>query len=422
MRGGVRARRPVRARRARAGRAERVAAHLATCPEPHRRDRRARRGRAGAGDAVDEVDAPAELKRASLESYDRYAMAAATARQLPAPAPPCDPRLRQRERTGRAVADRRSAACAARLRLAQWLGWAAAARGRARPGRGRRLGARHPAARQLGRRSVPRRWPRRSTSWPQPGSICRGPAGQRSGRRRGGFAAFSPDGERLHRPGQRARGAGRQTYQAWYIVDGLPASAGMMSADADGFVIAEACRPMAGHGRDGDDARAGRRLGGADERSDRRRRDGQRGLRLRRRGQRRDARHFHHPRGTRRRRQEPPGRGARRAPARPRTRRRADTRAGRHHARRARPHAAARDSSDEHDPVVRRAALQRRAQPPRQRGHPAGSRARRGRRLRSLRRLDARLPGLRRRRCRSTSLRGIDRARDRRPCADVERC
>ena len=104
-----------------------------------------------------------------------------------------------------------------------------------------------------------------------------------------GFAAFSPDGAGYIVMTDMPEAPAGMTYQAWYIVDGQPASAGLMSADADGFVIAEGCRPVAGTDLMAITARASWRLGAADQRSDRRRRDGHtRPRRLRRRGQRRE--------------------------------------------------------------------------------------------------------------------------------------
>ena len=59
------------------------------------------------------------------------------------------------------------------------------------------------------------------------------------------------------------------------------------------------------------------------------------------------------------------------------------------------------DSVGPTDPLDRRAAVQRRPPPARDRGDPAGARRRSDGRLRALRRFDPGLPGLRRRACRS---------------------
>jgi anti-sigma-K factor RskA len=61
-----------------------------------------------------------------------------------------------------------------------------------------------------------------------------------------GFAAFPADeGGYMVMTDVPAAPAGK-TYQAWYIVDGTPTSAGTMAADADGNVVASGLQPMQG--------------------------------------------------------------------------------------------------------------------------------------------------------------------------------
>ena len=113
----------------------------------------------------------------------------------------------------------------------------------------------------------------------------------------------------------------------------------------------------------------------------------------------------HHDRGARGSRQDDAGGGPRRRTSRAWASTSTHPRAGRHVARRA----ASRGPPGAHRlgradrSADRRAAVQRRPPPARDRGHPPGARGGTDGRLRALRRLDAGLPGLRRRRSRSSA-------------------
>ena len=80
----------------------------------------------------------------------------------------------------------------------------------------------------------------------QPGSSFAVLEGQGAASGVGGFVAFSPEGEGYMVMTNVPEAPAGMTYQAWYVVDGQPASAGTMSADADGFVIAEGLPAMEG--------------------------------------------------------------------------------------------------------------------------------------------------------------------------------
>ena len=223
--------------------AERITAHLATCAEPHAEIAELGAVVPALAMSVDEVDAPADLKRRVLESYDRYAMAAA-------PVPVSQPR--QRYRRARLHPSRRGrsrhphALPRARLRTAAVARLGRGRSGGARPCRGRRLGARHPAARRFGDATC--RDDGRGARSSGPTGTRASPCSQGTGPAAGvsGFVAFSPDGEGYMVMTDVPEAPAGMTYQAWYVVDGQPASAGTMSADADGFVIAEGLPPMAG--------------------------------------------------------------------------------------------------------------------------------------------------------------------------------
>ncbi|MEO6350011.1 MAG: anti-sigma factor [Candidatus Limnocylindrales bacterium] len=74
-------------------------------------------------------------------------------------------------------------------------------------------------------------------------AVLRG-SGQHAGS--SGFAAFTPDGTGyLVMVGLDPAPAG-QTYQAWYIDDGGPHSAGLMTVDADGYAVMVDDQPMMG--------------------------------------------------------------------------------------------------------------------------------------------------------------------------------
>lgn len=61
-----------------------------------------------------------------------------------------------------------------------------------------------------------------------------------------GFAAFPPTGTGYMVLTDVPAAPSGMTYQAWYIVDGTPTSAGTMTADADGNVVAAGLQPMSG--------------------------------------------------------------------------------------------------------------------------------------------------------------------------------
>jgi hypothetical protein len=62
----------------------------------------------------------------------------------------------------------------------------------------------------------------------------------------GGFVAIPPDGSGWMVMTDVPAAPSGTTYQAWYIANGTPVSAGLMSADKDGRVIASGIRPVPG--------------------------------------------------------------------------------------------------------------------------------------------------------------------------------
>ncbi|HYI21447.1 MAG TPA: anti-sigma factor [Candidatus Limnocylindrales bacterium] len=220
--------------------AERIAAHLAACPEPHPEMAELGAVVPALALSVDEVDAPADLKRRVLESYDRYAMAtaptagvasAAVAAPRPAPAPDASAPVAPWRIEDQQPARRGSA-------LPQWLGWVAA---------GAAvlvlavvsvwaLGIQQRANLETQRAET---MAAALETLAQPGSSFAVLEGLGPAAGVGGFVAFSPQGEGYMVMTNVPEAPAGMTYQAWYVVDGQPASAGTMSADAEGFVIAE---------------------------------------------------------------------------------------------------------------------------------------------------------------------------------------
>ncbi len=208
--------------------AERVAAHLATCPEPHPEMAELGAVVPALAASVDEVDAPADLKRRVLESYDRYALAAPASATSVAP-----------WQIDAQPAARRGSA------LPQWLGWVAAGAAvlvLAVVGVWA-LGIQQRANSETQRAET---MAAALEALAQPGSSFAVLEGSGPAAGVGGFVAFSPDGEGYIVMTNVPEAPAGMTYQAWYVVDGQPASAGTVSADADGFVIAEGLPPMAG--------------------------------------------------------------------------------------------------------------------------------------------------------------------------------
>ncbi len=225
--------------------AERIAVHLATCPEPHPEMAELGAVVPALAVSVDEVDAPADLKRRVLESYDRYAMATAPSAGVagvgtaaPAPAPNASAPVAPWQIEDQPPARRG-------LALPRWLGWAAAgaavlvlavvgvwALGIQQRANSETLRAETMAA--------------ALETLAQPGSSFAVLEGTGPAVGVGGFVAFSPEGEGYMVMTNVPEAPAGMTYQAWYVVDGQPASAGTMSADADGFVIAEGLPAMDG--------------------------------------------------------------------------------------------------------------------------------------------------------------------------------
>lgn len=221
--------------------AERITAHLAECPEPHPEMAELGAVVPALALSVDEVDAPEELKSRVLESYGRYAMTAAATSDAAVEAAnargsgsPVAPWQIQDE-----PAARRGSA------LPQWLGWAAAGAAV--------LVLAVISVWALGVQQRANLETQRAETMAaalqvlaQPDSSFALLQGQGSAAGVSGFAAFSAEGEGYMVMTNVPEAPEGMTYQAWYVVGGQPASAGVMEADADGFVVAEGLQPVEG--------------------------------------------------------------------------------------------------------------------------------------------------------------------------------
>lgn len=204
--------------------------HLATCAESHAEFDELGAVVPALASLAEPVEAPARLKTAVVDAYRTEMRASASRDTKPwtmdviAPAP---------------------AARAARGRMPSWMGWAAAGVAvlllAVLSVVGLNLRAQADHANQ-----VADQMSKAIAAMTAPGAEVALLHGSGSAAGINGFAAFpSNQGGYMVMTGVPAAPSGK-TYQAWYIVDGTPTSAGTMASDADGNVVASGLQPLPG--------------------------------------------------------------------------------------------------------------------------------------------------------------------------------
>lgn len=198
--------------------AAKVRAHLAACPQEHPEIAELGGVVPALAVAVDEVDAPAQLRRRVLDAY--------AADIAPAPATAVAPRtIVEPPRERRSI-------------LPRWMGWAAAAAAVlvvvvvgvwA-------LGVQSRANDEAARAQV---LSDAINVLVAPDSTVALLTGSGSAEGASGFAAFGADGEGYVVIADVPQAPAGMTYQAWYIVEGTPLSAGVMAVDSAGYMLAE---------------------------------------------------------------------------------------------------------------------------------------------------------------------------------------
>jgi anti-sigma-K factor RskA len=192
---------------------ERVDAHLASCPEAHAEIAELGGTVPVLAAVAEPIAAPAALKARVLADY-RTA-------QEPAPAPAVwQAPVVEPSRWYRRPSLAWTAAAAAVLVLAVAGGWAYTAQSRA--------DAEAQRAESLAQAV---------TIMAQPNSSVAVLRGHDSAAGASGFAAFAADGAGYLVVVDLPAAPVGQAYQAWYIDDGRPASAGLLTVDADGFAL-----------------------------------------------------------------------------------------------------------------------------------------------------------------------------------------
>lgn len=223
----------------------RVADHLATCPHPHPEIAELGGVVPALASLTEPVEAPPELKARVMEAYRRD-MAAATASR---PASPSAARPTSMPASSTRVWDMPDApaqrAPAQRAPQAAWLGWVAAAvavmlvavvgawglRAQSRADQeAQRAATMAEALQVLG----------------APDSEVALLRGSGDAAAASGFAAFSVAGQGYVVVTGLPQLPVDLAYQAWYLVDGQPVSAGLMELDSDGFGLLARIPPHAG--------------------------------------------------------------------------------------------------------------------------------------------------------------------------------
>jgi anti-sigma-K factor RskA len=195
-----------------------VEAHLASCPEGHDEFAQVGALTPALASLADPVSAPASLKDRVMADYRAGVEAAARppATMERKPAPVIELRSAPRSWLGWAVA------AAAVLLLAVTAGWAYIAQSNA-------------AIEQQRAQTIARA----IDVMAAPGSSVAILSGSATAAGASGFAAFGADGAGYIVLVDMPVAPSGKTYQAWYIADGVPDSAGLLSVDRDGYAILE---------------------------------------------------------------------------------------------------------------------------------------------------------------------------------------
>jgi anti-sigma-K factor RskA len=208
-----------------------VGAHLATCTKAHE-DITSLGGVVPAlAFIADPIDAPADVKSRVMADYDREQAGAIPIRRTPEASP--RPTVATRPQSWRVQAWASWGAAIAAVLVVAVVGvWALGVQSRAE-----RVSQR---AQQLASAVAVLSSPDAKVAFVRGTGSTVGDAEIR------GFAAFPPAGPGyVVMVGLPDASAGK-TYQAWYLVDGRPASAGLMTVDEDGYAVLVGAQPPAG--------------------------------------------------------------------------------------------------------------------------------------------------------------------------------
>jgi anti-sigma factor RsiW len=213
----------------------RVTEHLSTCPEPHTEVAELGGVAPALAELAEPIDAPLDLKARVMDAYrrDMQASAASSAGANAAYAQPAaSPSQARPETRVWEMPD----APTRRAPQRSWLGWASAALALVLVAV---VGAWGLSAQARADREA-----QRSATMAEALQVLGAPdsevallSGSGDATGASGFAAFSSAGHGYVVVTGLPALPSEQTYQAWYLIDGTPVSAGLMTLDAEGFAV-----------------------------------------------------------------------------------------------------------------------------------------------------------------------------------------